>query len=416
MSRAFAVLSILFTLLLAAILVVPGVLAQTPGAEWQKTYGGVGFDMAWSVIQTADGGYAFAGESQVNASGINYAWLVKTDAYGNALWNKTYGGTFRSVIQTVDGGYAIAGMFANDFLLVKTDASGNGQWSRHYDPFKPPEDINMSDAQHYAWDLVQTADGGYALTGLTETRTSGSNYDAWLVKTDADGNEQWDKTFGDGGERLDYAHVVVQTADGGYAIGGGTTSFGAGGQDAWIVKTDAAGTMLWNKTYGGATTDELNSMIQTNDGGFALAASYGLVKTDSYGNEQWNKTYGGGFNSLVQTVDGGYALAGGIDSSGAGVNDFWFVKTDADGKEQWNRTFGGAGQDQASSVVQAFDGDFTLLGWTESYGAGNRDVWLIKTTAAIIPEFPSVAMLTTLVTMTLAVSLAFRRKTNLNKQ
>jgi hypothetical protein len=235
MSRAFAVLSILFTLLLAAILVVPGVLAQTPGAEWQKTYGGVGFDMAWSVIQTADGGYAFAGESQVNASGINYAWLVKTDAYGNALWNKTYGGTFRSVIQTVDGGYAIAGMFANDFLLVKTDASGNGQWSRHYDPFKPPEDINMSDAQHYAWDLVQTADGGYALTGLTETRTSGSNYDAWLVKTDADGNEQWDKAIG--GAVQDQAWSVVQAVDGDFTLLGWTESYGAGNRDVWLIKT-----------------------------------------------------------------------------------------------------------------------------------------------------------------------------------
>ena len=416
MSRTFAVLSILFSLLLAAILVVPGVSAQAPGAEWQKTYGGVGFDMAWSMIQTADGGYAFAGEAQVNASGINYAWLVKTDSFGNALWNKTYDGTFRSVIQTVDGGFAIAGMFANDFLLVKTDASGNGQWRRNYDRFKSSEDRNMSGPQYYAWGLVQTVDGGYALTGTSNGYPeSSSSDDVWFVKTDTNGNALWNKTFGDGGERVDYARDVVQTADGGYAIGGGTSSFGAGGQDAWIVKTDAYGNEQWNKTYGGATTDELGSLIQTNDGGFALAASYGLVKTDSYGNEQWNKTYGGGFRSLVRTVDGGYALAGAIDSSGAGVYDFWFVKTDADGNEQWNRTFGGAGQEQALSVVQALDGDYALLGWTESYGAGNWDVWLIKTTAAVIPESPPVAMLTALTTLTSVFSLAFRKKLKLGE-
>jgi hypothetical protein len=156
-------------------------------------------------------------------------------------------------------------------------------------------------------------------------------------------------------------------------------------------------------------------MIQTSDGGYALAGSVSafggwLVKTDAFGSERWNKTYGGGFSSLVQTVDGGYALAGGIDSSGAGVYDFWFVKTDADGNEQWNRTFGGSGQDQASSVVQAVDGDYLLQGSTDSYGAGNQDVWLIKTTAAVIPEFPTVVMLAVLITVTLAVSLAFRRK------
>jgi hypothetical protein len=421
MSRTFAVLSILFTLLFAAILVVPEVSAQAPGVEWQKTYGGVGFDMAWSLIQTADGGYAFAGESQVNASGINYAWLVKTDAYGNALWNKTYDDTFRSVIQTVDGGYAIAGMYSNDFLLVKTDANGNAQWRRTYDPFKPSENQDMSGSQDYAWGLVQTVDGGYALVGMSNHYPgTGSSDDIWFVKTDANGNALWNKTYGDGGELVDYAYDVVQTVDGGYAIGGGTEIPGKQ-IDFWLIRTDADGNPLWNKTYGGADTDWLDSMIQTADGGYALAgggyvsgiSAYRgwLVKTDAYGNGQWNKTFGGTFQSLVQTVDGGYAIAGTIDSFGAGGDDFYLVKTDAYGNEQWNKTFGGASEEQAFSVVQAVDGNYALLGFTiESYQAVNRDVYLIKTTATVIPESPSAAMLAALTTVTLAVSLAFRRK------
>ena len=421
MSRTFAVLSILFTLLLAAILVVPGVSAQAPGVEWQKTYGGVGFDMAWSLIQTSDGGYAFAGESQVGASGINYAWLVKTDAYGNALWNKTYDGTFRSVIQTVDGGYAIAGMLNNDFLLVKTDGSGNGQWRRTYDPFKPSENQDKSGSQDYAWGLIQTANGGYAIVGLSNHYPgTGSSDDIWLVKTDANGNALWNKTYGDGGELVDYAYDVVQTVDGGYAIGGGTEIPGKQ-IDFWLIRTDAGGKALWNKTYGGADTDWLNSVIQTTDGGYALAgggyvssmSAYRgwLVKTDAYGNEQWNKTYGGTFRSLVQTVDGGYALAGTAESFGSGGYDFYLVKIDARGNEQWNETFGGAAEEQAFSVVQAVDGNYALMGPTvESYQAINGDVWLIKTNAAVdIPESVAV-MLSALITVTLAVSLAFRRK------
>ncbi len=405
----------LFSLLLAAMLIVQGVAAEAPSVEWQKTYGGVGFDMAWSLIQTADGGYAFAGESQVNASGVNYAWLVTTDAFGNEQWNKTYGGTFRctfrSVIQTVDGGYAIAGMFANDFWLVKTDASGNEQWSRTYDP-KSSEIQDMSGSQDYAWGLVQTVDGGYALTGMTQAPTGGGSDDVWLVKTDTNGNALWNKTYG--GADVDYAYDVVQTVDGGYAIGGGTEILGRQ-IDFWLIKTDSNGDALWNKTFGRADTDWLYSMIQTTDGGYALAGGYAydvaeyagwLVKTDANGNEQWNKTDGTTFTSLVQTVDGGYALAGGIDSSGAGV-----FKTDADGNVQWNKAIGGAIQDQVWSVVQASDGDFTLLGWTEAYGAGNRDVWLIKTTKDVIPEFTSNLIPTALmIAITLTTVLAKKKR------
>jgi len=189
-----------------------------------------------------------------------------------------------------------------------------------------------------AWAVVQTSDGGYAIAGYTNsygagTRTT-SNF--WLVRTNSTGNMLWSRIYG--GASADYAYSVVQTGDGEYALAGYTDSYGADG-DSWLVKTDSTGNMLWNKTYGGAVWDYAQSVVQTGDGGYALAGyttSYGsgwqffLVKTDFAGAMQWNKTYGGtdteAAYSLVQTGDGGYALAGYTLSYGAGNYDFWLVK------------------------------------------------------------------------------------------
>jgi hypothetical protein len=240
---------------------------------------------------------------------------------------------------------------------------------------------------------VQTGDGGYALAGYTYSFGSG-NGDAWLVKADASGNLQWSKTYGGAGD--DFARTVVQTGDGGYALAGRTYSFGAGNCDAWLVKADASGNLQWSKTYGGAGSDGAYSVVQTGDGGYALAGDtswdFWLVKADASGNLQWNKTYGGANSdraySVVQTGDGGYALAGYTLSFGAGGPDFWLVKADASGNLQWNKTYGGASGDYASSVVQTGDGGYALAGSTASFGAGSDDFWLVK----VAPEVHDVAV------------------------
>lgn len=404
MCRAFVVCAVLVSLF-ASLFTASVATAEAPLVEWQKTYGGAGVDMTWSMIKTIDGGYALAGESQVGTSAVYYAWLVKTDAYGNALWNRTFEGTFRSVVQTADGGYALAGIFDNDFLLVKTDSNGTGLWRRTYDPVKSAENRYTSVARDYAWAVLQTSDGDYALVGTTNSN-EGEDDDVWFVKTDSDGHAVWNKTYS--GPNVDYAYDIVQTGDGGYAIGGGTEVAGKQ-MEFWLIKTDADGDALWNRTYGRADSDWLHSMLQTSDGGFALAGGGWLVKTDASGNEQWNKTYGGIFRSLCQTVDGGYALAGSISDQGAQGSDFWFVNADAYGNEEWNMTYGGLGGDGAFSVVQATDGGYVLSGYTESYGAGSRDFWLIKTTANVIPEFPS-NLLAPLILTLLAGSLYVNKK------
>jgi len=306
--------------------------------QWNQTYGGVSDDRGQSVVQTVDGGYAIAGKTSSFGAGDSDFWLVKADPSGNNQWNKTYGGINQdyalSLVQTGDGGYALAGtthsfMTGNaSFWLVKVDSSGNHQWNKTY---------GGADDDDHAYSVVQTGDGGYAITGSTWSFGAGER-DFWLVKTDSAGNMQWNKTYG--GVGIDVAYSVVQTDDGGYALVGRTYSFGPGDSASWLIKTDSNGTVQWNQTYGGSGHDAAKCVQQTVDGGYAIAGytwSFGagwwdswLVKTDANGNMLWNQTFGGADEdsaySVVQTSDGGYALAGSTSSFGAGSSDFWLIK------------------------------------------------------------------------------------------
>jgi hypothetical protein len=306
--------------------------------QWQQTYGGIGTDRASSIIQTTDGGFAITGYTYSYGAGVDDFWLVKTSADGTMQWQQTYGGTGTerafSLIQTIDGGFVLVGFTSSygvgdwDFWLVKTNVDGNMLWHQTYG----------GTSGEGAFSLIQTADSGFAIAGATISYGVG-DYDFWLVKTTADGTSQWNKTYGGTGN--DQASSLVQTDDGGFALAGTTSSYGAGSGDFWLVKTTADGTSQWNKTYGGISSDQASSLVQTDDGGFAIAGytySYGagvddfwFVKTVENGTAQWNKTYGGTStdwaSSLIQTTDGGYALAGRTASFGAGADDFWLVKT-----------------------------------------------------------------------------------------
>jgi hypothetical protein len=245
-------------------------------------------------------------------------------------WSKTYGGgSGNSVVQTSDGGYALA----YDGGLFKTDAYGTVLWNKTY-------------GVGVGYSVVQSSDGGYAIAGDTSSYGAGGS-DVYLIKTDSLGNILWNKTYGGTGNER--GSSVVQSSDGGYAIAGFTNSFGGGGPVVYLVKTDSAGNMQWNKTYGAI---DGNSVVQTSDGGYAIAGitmyydagSYPvlvyLVKTDAYGTMQWSKTYGVTSNplskasagySVVQTSDGGYAIAGYTNSPGSGGSVGYLVKTDANG-------------------------------------------------------------------------------------
>jgi len=365
-----------------------GCASGTPPEEtWNKTFGGYSAERALSAQQTSDGGYILAGDTRSYGAGESDFWLVKTDLEGNKEWDATFGGTglewAHSVQQTSDGGYILAGYTSSygagesDFWLVKTDSNGNKEWDRTYGGTK-------SDS---ARSVQQTSDGGYILAGDTMSYGAGSN-DVWIVKTDSGGNMEWDRIFG--GTDSEWVRSVQQTSDNGYILAGVTGSYGADGYNFWLVKTDSEGNKGWDRTFGGNSDDLAESVRQTSDGGYILAGvtmSYGtgrfdfwLVKTDSDGDKEWDRTFGGTDTewalSVQQTSDDGYILTGVTGSYGAG--DFWLVKTDSEGNMEWDKTFGGTDDDRACFVQQTSDDGYILIGDTVSYGAGFRNVWLIK--------------------------------------
>jgi hypothetical protein len=310
------------------------VFAQT---QFQRAIGGTSGDGAGSIIQTTDGGYVVAGSTASFGAGLDDAYIVKLDASGTLQWSKTIGGTSwdgaGSIIQTTDGGYAVAGNTYSfgagvcDFYIVKLDGNGTIQWSKT--------------VGGTGWDFVssitQTTDGGYAVAGKTNSFGAG-NYDFYIMKLDTSGNLQWSRTVG--GTYDDGVESIIQTTDGGYAAAGDTRSFGAGGGDMYIVKLDGSGTFQWSKTIGGTSWD--------------------------------------GAGSIIQTIDGGYAVAGNTYSFGAGNFDIYIVKLDGSGTLQWSRTVGGTNNDEAHSIIQTADAGYVVVGQTQSFGAGGSDMYIVK--------------------------------------
>ncbi len=379
---------------------------QAPGDTlWTRTYGGTGDDSGNFGQPTADGGYIFVGQTKSFGAGDWDVYLVKTDASGDTLWTRTYGGIDSdigtSVHQTTDTGYIVAGFTrsfgagGDDVYLIRTDPLGNTLWTRTYGDTGNDGVICVQ----------QTTDGGYVGTGWTTSYGAGG-YDVYLIKMDASGDTLWTRTYG--GSQDDYSYSVQQTADGGYVIGGQSESFGLGDDDMYILKTNASGDTLWTRTL--SLGEWAYSVQQTTDGGYIVAgwtdyflpdsSDIYLVKTDAFGDTLWTRTYGAqgsdGATFVRQTRDGGYILTGWTTSYGAGVYDIYLVKTNAAGDSLWARTYGGAGYDTGVSIHQRSDGSYILGGWTTSFGAGNYDFYLLRLAGEplvldIIPDSAAVA-------------------------
>lgn len=236
------------------------------------------------------------------------------------------------------------------------------------------------------YSLAKTTDNGTALAGYIATCRSCPSKEL-LVKLDSNGSLKWAETIG--GSLNDTAYSVIQTTDKGYAVAGVTTSFGSGGNDVYIVKLDSVGNIKWTKTIGGTGNDEAYSIIQTTDKGFALAGtttSFGvggndayIIKLDSVGNTKWTRTLGGTGDdvakSISQTTDGGYIIAGSSTSSGVGNNSPYFIKLDQLGNLEWSKAILG-GTASANSIIQTKHGIYTATGITAYFGAGENDVYI----------------------------------------
>jgi uncharacterized delta-60 repeat protein len=380
-------------------------LAQT---SWWRTYGGTDVDEGWSVQQTTGGGYIIAGSTWSFGIVNHDVYLIKTNAAGDTQWTRTYGGTYKeegwSVQQTSDSGFIVAGLTYpfgggyTDVYLIKTNASGETQWTRTYGG--TDDDWGRS--------VQQTSDGGYIIAGFTYPFGAGS-HDVYLIKTNASGDTQWTRTYGGTYLKKEEGWSVQQTSDGGYIIAGWTESFGAGMYDVYLIKTNASGDTLWTRTYGDTSMDAGRSVQQTSDGGYVITGwthSFGaggfdvyLIKTNSTGDTLWTRTYGGtnddeGY-SVQQASDGGYIIAGNTHSFGAGGYDVYLIKTNSTGDTLWTRTYGGTNDDEGYSVQQASDGGYIIAGNTYSFGAGECDVYLIKTDANgnVAVEEPTIPLL-----------------------
>jgi hypothetical protein len=366
--------------------------AQPPDTVWTRVYGSDSSDYTYSVQATYDG-FIFCGHSDSwgSSQGDYDIWLIKTDEDGDTLWTKRYGESSLEfgwwIEQTSDSGYIIAGVTnsigagLSDMWLLKTAVDGETLWTKTYG----------GSGHEYAKSVKQTADGGYIISGGTDSHTGGTNQvDVYLVKTTASGDTVWTKTYG--GPGIDGGLAVNFTSDGGYIIAGEAN--GSGIYDAYILKTDSLGDSLWAKVYGDAMYDDrAHSIEQTTDGGYILCGytasinpgngdDMWLLKTDANGDTLWTKTFGGSHDDIAgcvhQESDGGYTFAGTSDAYGTTYNAAVLIRTDSLGTIEWTKTVGGETSYDGAVCFQILsEGEYIVAGGHMALG-GSIDAYLLR--------------------------------------
>lgn len=255
------------------------------------------------------------------------------------------------------------------------------------------EKIFAAPGDDNAFSIVRTFDGGYAVGGTTNSFGAGGK-DVFLMRFDSQQNLLWSKSYG--GTQDDYGLFLMQTMDSCLLLTGITRSFGAGSDDALVVKTDKDGNVLWSKAIGGTSNENLLRSIENANGSFTFSgytASTGsgggdmlLLSMDADGDTLWTKTYGGsvydGGICVNHTSDNGYIFSGRVYSYGTGFRDVCLLKTDSVGNVQWFNTYGGIYTEEGMFVLQTLDGGYIVTGATETFTAtGIFDVYTVKTDA-----------------------------------
>ncbi|MBT9144979.1 MAG: hypothetical protein DDT42_00840 [candidate division WS2 bacterium] len=390
-------------LILISVYTLRSVISPQVSYTWQKTFGKVDYpgwvnwDEAHSIEQTTDGGYIVAGYTRSSiAHKPSDVYILRLDSKGDLLWEKTFGGKSSvnaySIQQTTDGGYIVAGSTTSsstgmaDVYILRLDANGILLWEKTY---------GRLDWAETAYSIQQTTDGGYILVGCAEGRFEfplDRDVDIYILKLNYMGDLFWEKIIGNI-DSDEYAYSIQQTTDGGYIVAGSTTSSSTGMADVYILRLDANGILLWEKTYGRLDWAETAySIQQTTDGGYVVAGSrmshdseegkdtY-ILKLDSKGDLIWEKTFDFRWEdtlySIQQTTDGGY-IAAGYTLVLLGTPEMYILRLDSRGGLLWQRTFSGDGWSIARSIQQATDGGYVVAGYTAPLKGGPPDVHILK--------------------------------------
>ncbi len=387
-----------FPLISALLLVVP----EISYAGWTRTYGGEADDGGYCVRQTSDGDYIVSGYSYSS----NSLWILKTDEYGDTLWTRDSVdwriGIGYSVAETSDGGWIVTGYVApfrdgkHHLYLIKLDSDGQVLWTRG-----DWEWINEP-VGGVGYSVQETSDGGYIIAGATSP-WFGEIEDLWLIKTDSEGDTLWTRIYG--GEGPDCGCSVREASDGGYIVAGYTST----DWSLWLLRTDENGDIVWTSGLEGWWYGKGYSVTETSDGGWIVTgyvepfddAKHHLIvaRMDSDGDTLWTRMEQGWFPNgaggvgrcIQETSDGNFILIGYTSEWIGDTNDLFLVKLNPAGDTLWSRIYGGEDEDAGYSVDQTSDGGYIIAGETKSFGAGNYDLWLLKTdslgdTLAVVEE------------------------------
>ncbi|MDA0986280.1 MAG: hypothetical protein O3A55_01530 [Bacteroidetes bacterium] len=309
---------------------------------YTRTHGGVEDDEGRSMVTLSDGNVMIVGTTNSIGSGQNDAWLFSADSTGKQLSTRPIGSSLNdraySISKAYDGGFLIAGTSNSlsspsndDMWIIKTYPTGAEEW----------QTTTSSTKVDSGFSAIQTTDSLIALLGGTSKNITG-DFDVWFSKLNKLGEKQYDSVYGGSGN--DIGTQIIQTSDKNLLFIATTTSYGQGQEEIWLVKTTLNGTRLWSKTFGRNLKDVPFKVLETIDG-------YLIV---------------------------GYSNSYTVSLGGFGGEDVFLIKTDKTGTRLWDRLFGGSGDDRGYSIISTSDGGFAITGSTKSFGSGNEDVWLIK--------------------------------------
>lgn len=356
-----------------------------PEILWNRTYGGSKNDLGWSIIPSLDG-FPVVGRTVSYGSGKEDLYLIKLDAEGRMVWNRSYGGAEMDVghgIAARDGGFILVGYSysygtggAPTAYVVRTDPEGRMLWNRTYG------------GPHAVAHAVEDDEGGCVVAGMTYSFGAGSA-DAYVFKIDDQGTLVWNRTFG--GRGSDVTYGIVACSGGGFALAGSTLSFGAGNGDMYLVRIDAEGRLMWNRSYGGSLADEAWKLAEAADGGYLLVGrrqatgdrwNLYVVRVGKDGTTMWDFPYGSDGDSYgtdcVALDDGGFLVVGYVYLAGSTESDIVLLRLGPFGNMVWDSAVQDAGSEVVRSATRGGDREYLMAGAKTSRTGEGNDVYVLR--------------------------------------